>query len=134
MLKKIFNLALITGAVDGFTAASPGGCPKAVPFDLDMVKLAGKSFKILYAFKTGGPHVGQHCEEIKYEPFEDGKNSSRWQMHLGSKESLSMLTDHPELSKKFVNYNNQGMVLVFSEHAREQGVTNVAEVFSSRDF
>ena len=36
-----------------------------------------------------------------------------------------MLTDDAELSKKFYHYDNRDTVLVFSEHDKEAGVTNV---------
>lgn len=55
-----------------------GACPTYKPFDLDMTKLANKSFQLLYGERESN---GGYCIENKFIPFADGKNASRWQLN-----------------------------------------------------
>lgn len=133
---KAATLALLgcTLSVDAIGKPLDGGCPKAMPFDLDLNKLSGKRFKILYGDKSGGHHVGQHCQEIMYTPYDKGKNSTRWQLHKGSKDSMNMLTSDAELKDKFYHYDNRDTVLVFNEADKAAGLSNVGQGFHELDF
>ena len=52
-------------------------CDEIPQFVLNRL-MEGKKFKIVLGDRAGGPDRGQHCEEIMYAPFEDGKNATRW--------------------------------------------------------
>lgn len=108
----------------------PGPCPTFKTFDLDMNKLSGKPFQLLYGEKDSN---GGYCIENKFSPFGDGKNTSRWQMNTVQRIPISMITGKEEDKNEYENFNNDDYVVVFRDEDIKNGINNLGHVFNAKD-